>query len=993
MKRLFVIIIGLCWLWAGVAVAQQPTLPSSSGAGPFLDPGNLAQPRPSPGGGGSSFPLTSNVSAANNKIQNQAAGAANGDTVVYGQSGALLNGLSLNGNALTGLAAATLAGQGIAYGQSGAQLNGLNLNSNQLTGLAAATANNQGIAYGQTGALLNGLSLNGNALTSLAALGLTPAATFPASPTTGQLAEVNTASVCAAGSAIVLGGSTLCLGQWSGTQWLPAGGASGGSSSFPLSADVSANTHRITGFATNTTLGDALSQGQSHLNDMATATGNYAMGSNKLTGLAAGSANGDSLAYGQAAAGLNGLIGTGTTPTLAGFDTNGRINIRAHGALANGSDDSGAIQAAINASCAAATSIIAPDIYLPFGNYTIGKPLIITCGTDGGALTLEGDDHSSATVTAAFTGPAIIPAASNLISSLNSGTITSAALVTGGPAGSVSLFWTASTPFLLDLQEDFGNTSTRYLNGKSAATIRVFFKTSVTGTAMTLLSSSGAMDYWEGTCSVANVNIAGGTPICTGVGALWIDTDNKLHGYFTTSNNGAVYVSSSGTFTTATVQEADLEYDGAHVAVALNGTWGSSVAATGTLVQRPDEIFAIGQMVGYWPHIIGQANQWQGSIYDPEIVKTNRHTLGTNYTQDTTVFTNDVNTVYGSTFDQQVDMPGTSQPVVFGADYFNGSATTSTWASIHNLGLGCCGGHYNIRNLNLVNGSIGIDVADADTSLTRIKTTSQSYLGIDLSPNASFNSNFDDVRGVIGSSAMSQVAAEGGIQTSTRLYTLACGQGCDYINNGSVRDAYIAAQSNTLWGLVFSQGGSGSNINDDNENGGFCSGLLFEKSPTQLTAAFVIDDNSQISACAAPISPITVEGNSNNNAIAVSIVGTTINWTGTTPAGVVHTVGGTTPTGGIPSLTFSGVSFNGNSGNPGIPYADGLAILHVTTGGHAIENSETDWPLPQAVVNNESFFCPSCDPPTNPPTPATHSGLMTGAQVHGINGQWIAEQY
>jgi hypothetical protein len=70
---------------------------------------------------------------------------------------------------------------------------------------------------------------------------------------------------------------------------------------------VSAAAHRIEGLAPNTVAGDALSQGQSHLNDLTTATANYSMGVNRLQNLSAGAVAGDAISYGQSGASLNGL--------------------------------------------------------------------------------------------------------------------------------------------------------------------------------------------------------------------------------------------------------------------------------------------------------------------------------------------------------------------------------------------------------------------------------------------------------------------------------------------------------------------------------------------------------------------------------------------------------------------------------------------------------------------------------------------------------------
>jgi hypothetical protein len=101
-----------------------------------------------------------------------------------------------------------------------------------------------------------------------------------------------------------VGNGALALGaqgQWSCTSGaaLPTG--------FPLTVDSSAGSHRIKSLAPNSATGDALSQGQSHLNDLIAASANYNMGANKLQNLGGGATNGDALSFGQAGAILNGL--------------------------------------------------------------------------------------------------------------------------------------------------------------------------------------------------------------------------------------------------------------------------------------------------------------------------------------------------------------------------------------------------------------------------------------------------------------------------------------------------------------------------------------------------------------------------------------------------------------------------------------------------------------------------------------------------------------
>lgn len=47
------------------------------------------------------------------------------------------------------------------------------------------------------------------------------------------------------------------------------------------------------------------------------------------------------------------------------------------------------------------------------------------------------------------------------------------------------------------------------------------------------------------------------------------------------------------------------------------------------------------------------------------------------------------------------------------------------------------------------------------------------------------------------------------------------------------------------------------------------------------------------------------------------------------------------------------------------------------------------WPLPPAVINGASFYCPNCDAPMNPPDLCTSRGTRTGSWVHGLNRHWI----
>jgi hypothetical protein len=66
-----------------------------------------------------------------------------------------------------------------------------------------------------------------------------------------------------------------------------------------MTSNLNANGNRLTDIAPNQATGDALSQKQSHLNDLGSATAGYDMGGNKLQGLQPNSTTGDALSQGQ----------------------------------------------------------------------------------------------------------------------------------------------------------------------------------------------------------------------------------------------------------------------------------------------------------------------------------------------------------------------------------------------------------------------------------------------------------------------------------------------------------------------------------------------------------------------------------------------------------------------------------------------------------------------------------------------------------------------
>jgi hypothetical protein len=69
---------------------------------------------------------------------------------------------------------------------------------------------------------------------------------------------------------------------------------------------------KFTNMGAGTVSGDSMAFGLNHLNDLATATGNYSMGSNRLTSVLAPTTTGDALSEGRAVGGITPAVGTFT---------------------------------------------------------------------------------------------------------------------------------------------------------------------------------------------------------------------------------------------------------------------------------------------------------------------------------------------------------------------------------------------------------------------------------------------------------------------------------------------------------------------------------------------------------------------------------------------------------------------------------------------------------------------------------------------------------
>lgn len=245
----------------------------------------------------------------------------------------------------------------------------------------------------------------------------------------GQLywcADCHETAPCTAGGA---GAPAVGVdGQWSCSAAAPA-------SAFPLASNVSAGGYRIANLAPNITTGDALSQGQSHLNDLVTATAAYSMGGNLLTNLGGASAIGEALSWGQ----------TGATLYGANF-INGPVTGVPTATALGQALSWGQNQAQLTANLPATVVSNANNSANNVTTITIPAPATIT---NGNALVLTGTFNSAA-IGSSGPGTITLPSGFALIRNDTTGanlTAIVACKTANNESGSYTLSWVTGTNF------------------------------------------------------------------------------------------------------------------------------------------------------------------------------------------------------------------------------------------------------------------------------------------------------------------------------------------------------------------------------------------------------------------------------------------------------------------------------------------------------------------------------------------------------------------
>jgi hypothetical protein len=423
---------------------------------------------------------------------------------------------------------------------------------------------------------------------------------------------------------------------------------------------------------------------------------------------------------------------SGGNASINSFNIDGRVNVKnpIYGAKGDGlTDDTAAIQAAYNATCAAAIAAntqnanIGATLWFPAGTYITTFSLISNCSQP---ITWKCESEGACAIqsTGESMFPIIMHEANSYLNGITTqGAILAASLATGGGS---SMNWGANSEQYYDLKDAqlglgaTGWNNAKPLNGQSALSVEGFFNYAGGGSGnVFLLESAGDdLNLSIGATAAIQIYLIPGTP-------------NLLAACITTTGSGSV-CTSGGSITTSTTYEFEASYDGSTLRL-FEGTPGStatlagSVSATGTTIQKPSEVFALGDGGGL---TIGGGNfasaHWIGQLDSIRISNVARHTA--TYTAPTAKFANDGSTLIllnnlaqRDTLLQVTNVAG---------------APNAPWIPLHYYGPFGSGGtpgnvHANFVNLSLHGGSyslLGENVLY--TTLDHVTATGASHDGI-----------------------------------------------------------------------------------------------------------------------------------------------------------------------------------------------------------------------------------------------------------------------
>lgn len=654
---------------------------------------------------------------------------------------------------------------------------------------------------------------------------------------------------------------------------------------------------------------------------------------------------------------------------LSSVSVNGVPNVQAYGAdPTNSTDSEPAFAAALAAACATQAyngglNLTEATIYVPPGTYSFAEPLWDACPSPAtkSNTRITGSGEFTSRIVPTYSGDVIVAAPNDVISS--NGPTLAASLMTG--SGN-ALQMGSTSHGVVDLDEVLGiNTTPRpytgIFNGLAQFDIRFSF--------VVPNLSAGNQYIWTSDGKITDVFPGTSNP-CSTAGncrqGIWIAQTTGVLNAVLNVNGTLVALNSGGTTVTAgNCYEAEMAYDGTDVSLYLGGNGTSSCAsspgtvtrvaqsaATSTVVQTADEMNVL---FGDLNHYFGansdtSTNPSSSLIVDSiQISNTARHAhTVASYTQDTTKFSTDSNTLFLWNFDLTPQFVNNA-PV---AKVDTPSPAYLTWWETS--GIGCCGGTHQVDNLAIWgNHNPGVMIA-GDQSVITVSHVflSLSTDGIITTKRGSYGSTVRDSD--IYYSLRYGVALNGGLSTIDGLgqqFANPGGMVPVLLDGGKGTNILVAPGAETLCASVLGDFGTFDNVNTDAENGGtFWNTCLMENGETHPNYAII---NSQIQNIGDPAILMT-------KAAATGVTTLTNNYYKTNSSVLVDTATASVPAtqGGSVNITqpITQVASQVMSSSNPMPYC-----LQSTTG----EACFTPWAgLPACNANNDHLVNTVTDAPT-----------------------------
>lgn len=728
----------------------------------------------------------------------------------------------------------------------------------------------------------------------------------------------------------------------------------------------------------------------------------------------------------------NGIkVGNGATTPFTVIDeganisghVNGVISVKAPPYLAKGdgtSDDTAAIQAAINAACASSNSN-KPEVYLPAtpgASYKISYPLLINC-----ALRFTGAGWQQTQITQNYYGPTIVaqeaengwkpPLASSvtaawaashsyaqyweLLDSNGNVEVQTAAACTSGSGGHPTwplaqggtvadntCTWqlamigtrlaTGSGTALDGVTPGFwpgvsgnNNATTEIgnpldlesrLNGLSHFTIEFYFNSVI---------QTGATVYYM-------VGMEPGAPEGTNQAAFQILLNDSQGSCPHNCVQAIVDIGNSRVALQPTTPAADatpgithhvaVTYDGSTVTLWLDGTSIKTASASGSLTVLPYESFEIAdQGVQVYPGM-QYGTPLLPAYYDSlRISSVDRYT--SSFAKPTAKFADDANTILLLNYPTNTPT-GTMEAFV-------GANATPGYFSIETSEGGADLNPVYIGNMSLADDGI---VANwmLNSTIENIQIQGAGRTCINLHDN-----DFQDTILRV----FCQVVPSG--KTNVGFLFL----------NQSNNNVYDHLQCDGQYSCVGQATGSGHYIMPDFTDRGYAVYPLYF-----LQAQALLDSPELDIEAAAPNQLAAVYSNGGYAPVVINGGQLIVGNTGAAYLAI---------NGGAPFID-TGTQFGGNTpaevlnviANPSSPVImrdvtqpAGLALtnagkswwLNETLGGQDLGVKFAD--LPGSVTNGVRRYCVDCDPPANPPVACTSAGAKTGAWINGLNNTWI----